>query len=88
MLGPRTTPFGLGMRQERTLHHLPIRCFVREELDSTPLEPFGSAGHLWRAKFSCGWLCNIVYGHRTEGLDTVCKIKHQNASYVTKRRTR
>ena len=88
MLSPRTVPFGHGMCQEHTLHLLLTRCYVREELDSTLLELFGSAGPLWLAKFSCGWPSNIGYGLQTEERDITYKIKFQNAFYVTKRRTR
>ena len=88
MLSPRTVPFGLGMRRGLTPHPLHTRCYVREELDSTPLELFGSAGPLWLAKFSCDWLSNIGYGLQTEGRGITYKIKFLNAFYVTKRRTR
>ena len=88
MLSPRTVPFGHGMRQERTLHLLLTRCYVREELDSTLLELFGNAGPPGHAKFSCGWLSNIGYGLLTKELGITCKTKHQNAFYVIKRRTR
>ena len=88
MLGPRTALFGLGMRQERTLHLLPIRCFVREELDSTPSGPSGNVGRHLRVRYSCGLQCNTDCGRRIEGLDMGYKTKRQNATYVTRRKTR
>ena len=85
-LRSRTAPSGLGTRPESTRHHLRTRCYAREESDSTASEPYGSVGHLSPARFSCGSLCNIEYGHPIEGCCMGYRITPHHVIFVARRR--
>ena len=82
----RTAQSGLGTHLESILHHLRTRCYVREESDFTASEQYGSVGHLLRARFSCGSLCNIEYGHPIEGCGMGYKITPHHVIFVARRR--